>query len=124
MCPSSHSSLSRTSMMTALPLFDFAAASCGEISVMCFFASATSFSKPDGILGKMGRASQKSSEASVQRAAPRRSCPTNYLRQPTTDLFVTQGFDGIECGGLARWVEAEENSDRRAEQECNCDRTD
>jgi len=49
MCSSSHSSFSRTSTITASALFDFAAASCGEISVILFFASATSFSKPDGI---------------------------------------------------------------------------
>ena len=45
MCSSSHSSLSRTSIITASPLRDFDAASCGEISVMFFFASETSFSK-------------------------------------------------------------------------------
>src|ERR1043166_486372 len=46
MCPSSHSSLSRTSMTIASLLFSFEAASCGEISVMCFFASPTSFWNP------------------------------------------------------------------------------
>src|SRR5262245_21575910 len=46
MCLSSHSSLSRTSTTIASPLSNFAAASCGEISVICFFASATNFWKP------------------------------------------------------------------------------
>src|SRR5215211_5002538 len=46
MCPSSHSSFSRTSTTIASPLFSFVAASWGETSVMCFFASATSFWKP------------------------------------------------------------------------------
>src|SRR6266545_6809871 len=39
-------------------------------------------------------------------------------------LFVAQRFDWIERGGLARWVKAEKDADRCAEQKCNRDRTD
>src|SRR4029077_3059029 len=64
--------------MTASPLFDFAAVSVGETSVIFSFASATNFSKPDGITGKMGDTSKKSRrERDVRRA--RRSPPTNHF---------------------------------------------
>jgi hypothetical protein len=64
--------------MTASPRFDFAAASDGEISVIFFFASATNFSKPDGITGKMGGTSKKSSQGRDVRRVWR-SRPTNYF---------------------------------------------
>jgi hypothetical protein len=30
-------------------------------------------------------------------------------------LFVAERFDGVECGGFARWVKAEEDADGCAE---------
>jgi hypothetical protein len=33
-------------------------------------------------------------------------------------LLVAEGFDGVERGGFARRIKAEEDADSRAEQEC------
>src|SRR5437762_6993731 len=131
MCPSFHSSLSRTSMITASPLFDFAAASCGEISVMFFLASATSFSKR--ACSAIPKCIRRFSEGHFFSHDLHRSTQvfeelSKQLHPESAKsvaiLLIAQRFDRIERRGFARGIKTEENTDGRAEQERNGNRTD
>src|ERR1044072_4944251 len=101
-CSASHSSFSRTSMITAAPVLDLSAASVGEISTISFFASATNLSKP-------------ACSAMDQYAAG---------HTPLLDLFIAKRLDGVEGGGFSRGIKAEKNSNRCAEQKRNCNGTE
>src|SRR5438046_3162244 len=108
-------------MITASPLFNFAAASCDEISVMFFLASATSFWNPvcSAIIDKSSLIRTRQIVATVLRpvrnlrgdAAQRRGYRFGFR----TTLLVAERFDGIEGGGFARGIKAEEHADGSAE---------
>src|SRR5438309_676057 len=137
MCPSIQSSLSRTSMITASPLFDFASASYGEISMMFFLASATNFSTrscsaiPKCI--RRFRIFPQISEGHFFSHDLHRSTQvfeelSKQLHPESAKsvaiLLIAQRFDRIERRGFARGIKTEEKTDGRAEHERNGNRTD
>ena len=74
---------------------------------MFFFASATNFSKPvcSGITKTWDTLDKDQLEDAKATARP---AVAPYL-------FVAEGFDRVEGGGFASWIETEENSDGGAE---------
>src|ERR1700692_4752659 len=71
--------------------------------------------------------SKKRRQVAALQSSPQRSKPFVSISVHSWlnfRLFVAKRFDGIERGGFARGIEAEEDANGCAEQECNSNRPD